>query len=330
MQSSLLEIAQCLGVAIELLLIESGGLLQHGGRVGCKRTLLFEVSETLAEGQMTGQLDKAKEIAALTAAMAVEEIFAGVDIERRAGFRMQGTESDELGAVTRRGGRSNAAAANNRAAAGAVSVFRDPRPWRSFASGGERRKRRPAFPGKDGGQEKISQSRRGQRICRTGVSQDKGPACVIGRITTRQPVSHAGERLAEKGKSRLGAVQSAGPAAKRGRIGHAIGIFERRRRLFPGAMLHKAPPQCLTASQQAVMGVRERKQRKEGEGLPATGAAAATDPNPVVMFIVRLLAAASVADDRIVFANGASPQNDLGATRGPIGFELVLAGRKVG
>ena len=33
------------------------------------------------------------------------------------------------------------------------------------------------FPGKDGGVEKkISQRRRGQRTCRTGVSQDKGPA----------------------------------------------------------------------------------------------------------------------------------------------------------
>jgi hypothetical protein len=36
-----------------------------------------------------------------------------------------------------------------------------------------------------------------------------------------------------------------------------------------------------------------------------------------------LLAAASVADDRIVFASGAPPQNNLGATRGPIRFELV-------
>ena len=42
-----------------------------------------------------------------------------------------------------------------------------------------------------------------------------------------------------------------------------------------------------------------------------------------MVFIVGLLAAASVADDRIVFASGASPQNDLGATRGPIRFELV-------
>ena len=71
------------------------------------------------------------------------------------------------------------------------------------------------------------------------------------------------------------------------------------------------------------MGVRERKQWKEGEGFPATGAATATDPDPVVVFIVRLFEAASVADDRIVFTSGTSPQNDLGATRGPIRFELV-------
>src|SRR6266436_4512895 len=85
-QSSLLEIAQCLGVAIELLLIESGCLLEHGGRVGGRSALLLEVSETLAEGKMTGQLDKAKEIATLAATVTVKEILASVDIERRPGF----------------------------------------------------------------------------------------------------------------------------------------------------------------------------------------------------------------------------------------------------
>jgi hypothetical protein len=96
----LLKIAQCLEVAIELLLIESGGLLEHGDRVNCESALLLEVSEALAEGQMTGQLDKAKEIAALSATVTVKEILAGVDIERRSGFWMQGTESDELVAVS--------------------------------------------------------------------------------------------------------------------------------------------------------------------------------------------------------------------------------------
>ena len=114
-----------------------------------------------------------------------------------------------------------------------------------------------------------------------------------------------------------------GPAAKRGRIGHTIRVFERRRGFFPGIVLHKAPSQCLTARQQTVVGVRERKQRKKGEGLSATGAATATDPDPVVVCIVRLLAAASMADDRIAVTSGASSQDDFGAARGPISFKLV-------
>ena len=151
---------------------------------------------------------------------------------------------------------------------------------------------------------------------------------VIRRNTRCQPVSNADERLAEKGKSRLGAVQSVGPAAKRGRIGHAVRVFERRHRLLPRTMLHKAPPQSLTARQQTVVGVRERKQWKKSEGLPATGAATATDADPVVVFIVGLLAAASMADDGIAFTNRASPQDDFGATRGPLRFELVWRDRK--
>jgi len=113
------------------------------------------------------------------------------------------------------------------------------------------------------------------------------------------------------------------PAAKRGRIGYAIRVLERRRGLFPGIVLHKAPSQCLTARQQTVVGVRERKQWKKGEGLPATGAATATDADPVVVFIVGLLAAASMADNGITFTSGASPQDNFGATRGPLRFELV-------
>jgi hypothetical protein len=53
------------------------------------------------------------------------------------------------------------------------------------------------------------------------------------------------------------------------------------------------------------MRVGERKQRKEGEG-PGIDAAAAMDPNPVVMLVVGLLAAAAVANDRIPFTNRAS------------------------
>ena len=83
------------------------------------------------------------------------------------------------------------------------------------------------------------------------------PSVVIGRTTTRPPLRHASERLAEKGKGRLGAVQAARPATKRGGIRHAVRVFECRSRFFPGAVLHKAPPQRLTASQQTVLRVRE-------------------------------------------------------------------------
>jgi len=75
------------------------------------------------------------------------------------------------------------------------------------------------------------------------------------------------------------------------------------------------------------MRVRERKQWEESEGLSANRAAAAMDANPIVMLIVRLLAAAAMADDRIPFTCRASPQ-DLLAVSGPISFKLVRQRRK--
>jgi hypothetical protein len=134
--------------------------------------------------------------------------------------------------------------------------------------------------------------------------------------------------LTQKRSPQLRALQTARPTAQCGRIGHAVRVFERRRRRFPGAVFHKSPTQRLATRQQAVMRVRKRKQRKESEGLPATGAAATTNPNPIVMLIVRLLAAASVADDRIPFTGRASPQDDLVAVSGPVRFQLVRRGRK--
>ena len=86
MQSALCQIMPCLRVAMELLLIEGGSLLEHRRRIGWSSLVLLEVSETLAERQLARQLDKAQQIAALTATVAVEEIFADVDIERGMGL----------------------------------------------------------------------------------------------------------------------------------------------------------------------------------------------------------------------------------------------------
>jgi hypothetical protein len=88
-------------------------------------------------------------------------------------------------------------------------------------------------------------------------------------------------------------------------------------------MFRKAAPQCVTARQQTVVCVRERKQREKGEGLPAPGTTATADVNPVVMRVMCLLAAASMADDRIAVTSGTSSQDDFGAARGPISFKLV-------
>jgi hypothetical protein len=76
------------------------------------------------------------------------------------------------------------------------------------------------------------------------------------------------------------------------------------------------------------MGVREREQGKQGESLPTTLAEAAPDRNPVVTFVVRLLAAPTVADDGIPFANRTSPQQNVLPVAIPIGFDLVWRGRK--
>ena len=56
-----------------------------------------------------------------------------------------------------------------------------------------------------------------------------------------------------------------------------------------GAVFHKVEPQCLTASQQAVVCVGKRKRRQEGKGLATTVTDAAPDLNPVMMLIVSLL-----------------------------------------
>lgn len=132
------------------------------------------------------------------------------------------------------------------------------------------------------------------------------PRLVKNLTTASQPMSHAGDGLAEKGKRELRAVQADRPAADSGRIGQPISVLELRQRLLPRTVLRKAQPQCLAARHQAVMRVRRREQRKESERRPATGATAALDPDPVVVLVVRLLAAAAVTNNRIAFTNRAS------------------------
>ena len=88
LQSTLAEIAECLRVVIELLPIESSSLLKHRDRVGFWSSPRIEMGEALAERQPARQLDKANQVSALAAAVAVENIFARVDVKRRPGLRL--------------------------------------------------------------------------------------------------------------------------------------------------------------------------------------------------------------------------------------------------
>src|SRR6266481_1842841 len=205
---------------------------------------------------MTRQLDKANQIATLAATEAIEEIFARVDIERRPGFRVQGTKSDDLGAVS--GGPGGPVLLpqiieQRKALFQFFDVLAHNAVLPLEVNVGESRQHSQA---RMVGKGKFSDTQ-GPEDLQNRTQPRQRPSFVIGLITARQPWSHASERLAEKGKGRLGAVQAARPATKRGGIRHAVRVFECRSRFFPGAVLHKAPPQRLTASQQTVLRVRE-------------------------------------------------------------------------
>jgi hypothetical protein len=54
------------------------------------------------------------------------------------------------------------------------------------------------------------------------------------------------------------------------------------------------------------MRVRKREQREKGEGPSASDTAAPANPDPIVMLVVRLLAPATMTNDRILLTNRAS------------------------
>src|ERR1041384_4843580 len=76
------------------------------------------------------------------------------------------------------------------------------------------------------------------------------------------------------------------------------------------------------------MCVRRRKQGQEGNRLTARLADTAPDLNPIMVFVMGLFAAATMANDRVSQKNGA-PANDLpSACDSPIGFQVALRCRK--
>ena len=149
---------------------------------------------------------------------------------------------------------------------------------------------------------------------------------VMENTPAPEPVAHRLDGTPQEGKRWPRGIQTAKPAAQRGGIGHALGIFDHRRRLFHRTAFQEATPQRLAASDQAVVGVRGREGRQEGEGLVARFTTAAPHPNPIVFLVMSLLAAAAVANDRMAPTQGALARDT--PSLGPIGLEVVLRFRK--
>lgn len=80
----------------QLVLIERQGLFQYGGRLAGSRSAL-----RLGDGEQFGsQLDKPPRAAATATAVAVENVFADIDVKRGLGFPMKGTQPPHLGLAT--------------------------------------------------------------------------------------------------------------------------------------------------------------------------------------------------------------------------------------
>ena len=143
----------------------------------------------------------------------------------------------------------------------------------------------------------------------------QGERIVHENLCSGEPRADSPDRIAQEGKRRLRRIQASAPSAQRRGIGHAIGVFYGGRRGFPAAAFQEAALQRLAAGDEAVMAVGRRKGRQEGERLAAPVAKAAANPDPIMVLIVRLFAAAAMTDDGILSANRAMAQDVVESVR---------------
>lgn len=141
------------------------------------------------------------------------------------------------------------------------------------------------------------------------------------------PLNALIERLdgaSQEREGRLRGIQGLKPAAEGGRIRHAIGIFHRRCRRFPGTAFDKVAPYRLAAGDQAVMGVGKRIRWEEGNRHVARSANTAPNRDPVMVLVMSLLLPAAMTNDGILGANRAPAKDYLCARFRPIGIQLAL------
>ena len=148
-----------------------------------------------------------------------------------------------------------------------------------------------------------------------------------GLLAAGYPLRHSLQHEVQKREGGPRRIQVVEPAAHSGGVGNAIGIFERRRCVFPRALLHKTPPQRLTTRDQTVMGVRQGEGWQETKNYAAQRTDAAAVPDPIVTLIMGLLASPAMADDRIEQAKR-TPAKNHSCTGRPVKSGLAMVGKK--
>jgi hypothetical protein len=184
---------------------------------------------------------------------------------------------------------------------------------------------RPHSPGKDGGRENLLNPQWPKTLEKWENSgPGELPAAVAENLSALDTSIHCQDCASQEREGRQRGIQSLKPAAEGGTIRHAIRIFHRRRRCFPGTAFDKVAPQRLTAGDQAVMRVGKRKHGQEGNRLFARSADTAPNRDPVMVFVMGLLPPTAMTNDRILRAYR-TPANDcIRARLRPIGFKFAL------
>ena len=77
-------------MTMELHLIKRGGLAPTTGKREPAASSLFKMCHTLAERQVEEKLDKTDQVAASATPVAIEQVLAGIDVEGRTAFLVQG------------------------------------------------------------------------------------------------------------------------------------------------------------------------------------------------------------------------------------------------
>src|SRR6516162_2124686 len=85
LHAALGQIVHAFTMAVQFQLVEGGSV---GEQLGGRSKFLGQVGHALAKREMPRQFDKANEIATPPAAVTVEQVFLGVDVERGMGLLM--------------------------------------------------------------------------------------------------------------------------------------------------------------------------------------------------------------------------------------------------